>query len=553
MELPFNLAMDLAFDASKLDSPDKIPQYLERYATREFGADDAPEIAAILLEHSRLVGMRRYELVTPDTFSVLNYHEAERVLDRWNRLAARATAVEATLAPASRPAFFQLVRHPVAAGALYHAVTAGVGRNYQSALERRNAANSLASAVLRDFERSYDLVEEHDALLGGKWAGMAAQAVFDVAWEEPKSWAPPARDMVANLSYVQLRQDMQFSLGNLGIYAEESLSPMQQGRWSESVDASMPTVNYPTLLPPMDRYGRPGFRTVDLFMRGDYRVPLAWNLESPPPFEWLSISPLNGTLDKDRPEQRLNVTIDWDRVPEGFNETVEWGITSTPAKYPYFDLIHIPVLNTLAPANFTGFPETAAGYISIEAPHFQRSQAAADSGVGFEAMPTLGTRSESGSIGLRPFLAARRSEDETASAWVEYDIYLFGNSTRPSLEATVYINACLDTDPQLRMRFSLTLDSAPPPPPPNMTRVLGDYIQNPHAGDIPPEWMDHVADQVWTKKVVLSGPIAPGKHTLRWAVNSPEVYLEKIVLDTTGKGEGVKMSYLGPPETAMLV
>ncbi|KLU83800.1 hypothetical protein MAPG_02851 [Magnaporthiopsis poae ATCC 64411] len=71
MELPFNLAMDLAWDASKLDSPAKIPHYLERYATREFGADSAPEIAAILLEHSHLVGMRRYEFVTPDTFSVL--------------------------------------------------------------------------------------------------------------------------------------------------------------------------------------------------------------------------------------------------------------------------------------------------------------------------------------------------------------------------------------------------------------------------------------------------------------------------------------------------
>ena len=47
--------------------------------------------------------------------------------------------------------------------------------------------------------------------------------------------------MVANLSYVSLRQDMQYSLGNMGIYAEGSVSPALQGRWAESIDASLPS------------------------------------------------------------------------------------------------------------------------------------------------------------------------------------------------------------------------------------------------------------------------------------------------------------------------
>jgi hypothetical protein len=57
--------------------------------------------------------------------------------------------------------------------------------------------------------------------------------------------------------------------------------------------------------------------------------------------------------------------------------------------------------------------------------------------------------------------------------------------------------------------------------------------------------MDHVADQVWTKTVRL-GQAGQGVHQLVWRVNSPEVYLEKIVIDTGGK---VAPSYLGPPET----
>jgi hypothetical protein len=40
--------------------------------------------------------------------------------------------------------------------------------------------------------------------------------------------------------------------------------------------------------------------------------------------------------------------------------------------------------------------------------------------------------------------------------------------------------------------------------------------------------------------------VEAGEHRLVWRVNSPEVYLEKIGVDSGGKVGG---SYLGPPET----
>ena len=535
MELPFGFAMDLAWNVSSLTF-DELPRYLEKWATREFGAEYAKDTAALVLEHNHLFAMRRHELVAPGTFSTLNYHEAERINARWQTLAEGAKSLYTQIPSEARSAFFELVYHPVLSGALYYAVTIGIGTNYKFALERRNSANSVAEQVRADFEKSYDLTEEYDRLLGGKWAGIMSQAVFDAVQQEPKSWADSSRDMLANLSYVQLRQNMQYTLGNLGIYAEESSSPVGQGRWVEAVDTSMPTIDAAAaLLPPMDLYG-PATRHIDLFMRGDYRVPIHWSLEKIP-VDWLLVKPTSGTLSRDQMDQRLNVTIDWARVPEGFNSTVNVGITSSPSSYPYYDLIRIPVRHSKVPAGFKGFPETA-GMISIEGPHFQQSSMGT---VRFEKIPYLGSRSESGSLGLRPFLAARENGSATA-AWVEYSFYLF--SPVASLDATVYINACLDTDPKLKMRFSLTLDSQPA----NFTRVLGDYIKNPTVGDIPPEWLDHVADQVWTKRVSL-GPAAKGLHTLRWAVNSPEVYLEKIVLNTHG---GVKESYLGPPESMMI-
>lgn len=536
MELPFNMAMDMAWDMSNF-SFERIPAYLEQYAAREFGKEHSEEIADILLEFSHLVGLRRYESVSPSTFSVVNYREAERILERWKTLAARAKSVQEELPEVLKPAFFQLVYYPATTGAIFHSVTIGIGQNYQFAQERRNYANTLAAQILDDFDRSYDMVEEWDAMLDGKWERMMSQAIFDAVPQEPKLWANPSRDLLTNISFVQLRQNMQFSQGNLGLSAEGSDSALQQARWAESVDSSMPTIEYPALLPVMDTHG-PSSRHVDVFHRGDHRVPIDWALDAVP-VDWMTVLPSSGTLDKEQSVERLNVSIDWDSVPEGFNETIEIGITATPAEYPYFDLIRVPVLDRRVPSDFIGFPETG-GYISIESPHFQR-KSEEDDAVSFSAIPYLGTRSESGSLAVRPYDAAR-SPAAAKAAWVEYDIYLFDDSDE--VTATVYITSGLETDPTSKMEYSLTLDSAPL----NMTRVLDDYVSEDHIGDVPPVWIEQVIDQVWTIQVDL-GAVKAGEHTLRWAVNSPEVYLEKLVVDIQ---KGVKPSYLGPPETRLV-
>jgi hypothetical protein len=540
MELPFNFAMDLAWDATKFDF-EMIPRYLQLYAEREFGTHYAGIIAELLMEFSYLIGMRRFEMVHSGTYSVLNYHEAERVLARWTVLANQTKTLYSDISEEYKPAYYELVLYPLVAGATYYAINLGTAFNQQYAMERRNSANTLAQKVLDDFDYDYDLIEGFDALLDGKWEHIMSQAKLDAVVQQPRNWANPSRDMATNLSFVQLRQNMQFSLGNLGIYAEGSTSPINQGRWAESIDLSMPTVGYPAMTPIMNPYG-PAVRTVDLFMRGDYRVPLNWTLDEIP-VDWLSIAPGSGVLSKDKYDQRLNVTIDWKKVPKGYNGTINVGVRSQPAPYPYFDLIRIPIQNQKVPDDFQGFPETA-GYISIESPHFQRSSlrrnnSTSNSTIAFDHILYLGTRSESGSIAIRPYTASRASLSSSTSAYVEYDIYLFNRTS--ALNATIYINACLDTDPNLLMKFSLTLDNAPQ----NFTRVLG----NPrNAGDLPPEWMSDVPNQVWTKKVAL-GKAEQGKHTLRWSTNSPEVYLEKIVIDTRG---GVLESYLGPPETMMV-
>lgn len=543
MELPFGFIMDLAWNASSVDFA-SIPAYLRAFSEREFGPDHASEIAAILVEHSRLVGRRKLESVIPSTYSVLNYHESARVLAEWADLATRTSAVAAALPAALHAPFFHLVRHPVQAGFLHHAIVLGQARNAQHALERRNTANALAADVLARFDQDFDLLEEYDALAGGKWAGIMAQPRLD--FTPQATWKAPSRDVVANLSFVQLRQDMDYAFGNLGIYAEGSGSAGRQGVVCASIDESAPTEEGSGLaptLPVMDPYGV-AVRTVELFHRGDCRKSIAWSVE--PAYDWVRVEPRSGVVDGERPEQRLNVSIDWAAVPEGFDDVVDVRVDLDTS--PWMDLIRVPVVNRPAlPDDFHGFPETGEGVAAIEAPHFQRSSSSSSSSsddddvVSFRPIPHLGTRTSSGSLALRPFLTARASPAAAQAAWVDYAIYLF-NATS-SINATLYINAALDTDPDnLPMRYSLTLDDAPA----NWTRVLEAPDT---AGDLPPGWTGEVRDGVWTRTVRFAGPVGEGVHWLRWGVSSPEVYLEKVVVGTREGVAGVREAYLGVPET----
>ncbi|KAI9155643.1 hypothetical protein HJFPF1_08231 [Paramyrothecium foliicola] len=527
LELPYTFAMELAWNKSSIDF-DAIPTFLEQFSTRTFGlnGDLAKDAADVLFQYSHLVGKRKFEMTVPETYSVFNYHETDRILDAWNKLAEKAQSLHKRVPGPFKDTFFQIAVYPAVSGANYHAVTIGQGRNAQFALERRNSANSVAQQVLEDFGYDWDLALEYEKTANGKWKGMMATPKFDTGLD---TWRPPSRDVLTNLSYVQIRQDFDYGFGNLGIAAQGSDSAEWQGRICASINEAFPTTGgFKPVLPAISPYG-PEYLTVDLFHRGDHRKSLPWAIEVPYP--WLKFSKTSGSLSGNKPEERIQISVDWPSVPADFRKTFDIRVTWEPE--PYFDNIGITVLNSQLPGDFKGFPETG-GVASIEAPHFQSSS---EGDVAFKQIPGLGSRSESGSIALRPFHDARKDASTAEDAWVEYNIFITGGSSK-DLTALIYVNGGLDTDPALPMRYSLTLDQAAS----NFTRLLA----NPSVpGDLPAGWSTSVADHVW-KRTVSLGRVSPGAHTLRWRTNSPELYLEKIVVQF---GTTAPYAYLGPPET----
>src|SRR5579859_2098234 len=85
MEFPIEFFLTLARDPEAWPK-ERLGEFTRDWAAREFGPGHAAEIADIVTRHDRYIGRRKPELLTPDTFSVTNYHEADRVVAEYRQL-----------------------------------------------------------------------------------------------------------------------------------------------------------------------------------------------------------------------------------------------------------------------------------------------------------------------------------------------------------------------------------------------------------------------------------------------------------------------------------
>ena len=110
-ELPIEYFMDLAWDTSRWTNSN-ISEYTRLWAAREFSPVHAVEIADILNGYTRFNGRRKPELLSPSTYSLVNYNEAESVVGDYRKLAQEAERISQELPAVSRDAFYELVLFP---------------------------------------------------------------------------------------------------------------------------------------------------------------------------------------------------------------------------------------------------------------------------------------------------------------------------------------------------------------------------------------------------------------------------------------------------------
>lgn len=171
VEIPINHFLDMAYDAKKW-TIGTTAEWLHGWATREFGPEHADNITDIMTKYGMYAARRKFELVEPQTYSQINYNEANAVLEQWAILREEAEAVYDSLKDEYKPAFFQMILHPITGGEILYKIQIGAGRNMLYSGQKRNSANEVINQALGWFHDDANLTEQYHALLGRKWDHM---------------------------------------------------------------------------------------------------------------------------------------------------------------------------------------------------------------------------------------------------------------------------------------------------------------------------------------------------------------------------------------------
>lgn len=488
MEFPIEFFLRMAWNPARWPY-ERLEEFSRAWAAREFGERYAAEIASLINGYTRLNGRRKPEMLVPDTYSLVNYREADRVLDEWRDLVLRAEQLDAQLPDTYRDAFFQLVLYPLKASAVVHELYVAVGRNRLHALQGSVLANEDAARARELFGADGALAEEYHALGGGKWNHMMSQINLGYTyWQQPEIETMPA------VSEVRPRSDASMAVA------------------IEGSETAWPSYNAPpAVLPPLDAVEQ-GSRWIEVFNRGreayDYTISADQS--------WVTMTPSHGTVND---AARVEVGADWPSVPEGRN-AVHLSVEASTGERMEIEL----PLNKLAVApGFKGFIETDRR-IAIEAPNFSRS--VSGSGVAWKTLPGFG-RTQGG---VTPISVTATTQTIGADMpRLEYDLYLFSSG---DLTVELHVAPSLDFQPAEPLRVAVSFDDDPP-----QTIALDTWATQ-------ETWARAVADGV--RRITSQHRIEnPGRHVLKLWMVTPGVVVERIVVDAGG----VRPSYLGPPES----
>ncbi|KAL2260100.1 hypothetical protein VTK26DRAFT_6004 [Humicola hyalothermophila] len=564
LEVPINHFLDLAYDAERWHM-DSTAEWAKLWAAREFGPSHAAEIGDIMMKYGMYAARRKYELVEPHVYSVINYNEADAVLQQWAELSAKAQAVYDKLAPDAQPAFFQTVLHPVLAGEIVNKIYIGAAKNFLYAGQKRNAANRVINEVLALSSADANLTRSWDALLDGKWKHFMDQTHlgFDSYWQQPMRNSLPAM--------IHVQTDFAALAGQLGVGVEGSNATVQGD------DKYHPNSGNTLAVPEMDPYG-PATRYIDIFSRGTKEC--TW--EAAPWKPWVKLSQYNGTVSHNGPDTRIYVSIDWDKAPKAPHyEVVNINIT-TPCRdmdrYGFDEpRIEVPVRVRSVPSNFTRGYVESDGHVAFPGSHYQAIIPAAQAAPAtahhgdkkrdkdkekdkdrHENKPTYHTFTSYGRTGTGVGLVPLHTEKLTLATApaLEYDLYLFTNHSAANV--TLYLSPTLNyLGEHEPLEYAVALFPADGEPvggdgegdAVRFVRPVGATV----GGDMPDGWDQAVADGVWGRDLkrftTSSFAVArEGAYKLRvWAL-MPGIIVQRVVVDLGG----VRESYLGPPEAFLV-
>ena len=494
MEFSINFFLKYAWDPNAINAAD-LPEYTRAWVVEQFGEEHSQEIAAIITGYLKFNGRRKPELLSPETYSLTNYREAETVVKEYNELAGKAKKIYDSLPEEYKDAFYQLVLHPTEACANLNDLYVTAGMNHLYAKQGRAATNTLAERTEELFKKDAAITKYyHTELAGGKWNHMMSQTHIGYTY-----WQQPPQNNMPQVETISLPDQAEMGVALQG----------SDNWWPEEKTQAQ--------LPVFDPYNNQKFY-VEVFNRGN--IPL--NFTVAPGAEWITVSDKIGTVEA---EMRIWISIDWNKAPKGNMEA--------PIIIKGSDGSEVKIMAAINnPENIVkGFVESN-GYISIEAEHFAKKVESGD--INWIVIPDFG-RTLSG-VTILPVTSSEKIPGGN-SPHLEYPVYLFNKG---EVNVNVYLAPTLNFKSKPEgIRFAVSFDDEKP--------QIINMTSNPNPPDLnyDPVWNKWVSENI-NIQVSKHNIEKSGEHTLKFWMVDPAVVLEKIVIET----EAIGASYLGPPESA---
>ena len=511
-EMQVSLFLDMAWDIGRFTA-DNVVTYPARWLAGIFGEAYYDRLEAMTREHLRLAFPRKPEYMgwgyhwnrfdhnceqlTDTDFSFTNYDEAQRRLEAYRQLGARAEALLHEIGDEARPAFYQLVYDPLRGAELMNRMTLGGQRNRWYARQGRAATNAVRDEVQRCYDSLQVITRGYNSLLGGKWNHMMS--------------------MRQNYDGVSAY----FNLPHLATHDAAGAPRLALQVAGEDVTGARAF----HALPAFDNYLRRTY-PVEIYNRGGGT--LAWTAHASEP--WVVLSKSAG---KTADEERITVGIDWEKAPSG---------NAVPAQIVFrageqSEKVLVSLFNPTAPsrAELRGIYVENNGCVSIPAAGCHRVRE--NDRIKITVVEDLGIEGPALQLGdpTAP-LQIFRSRDVPCA---EYDFYAFDAG---SVDVYTYVLPTfpLHADRDFRIGENTNTDTK--------------YSVQIDDGALATPSSSHVEySQVWFESVLRNCAVnkstlhidKPGRHTLRIRVGDPGIVLQKIVLDFGG----MKRSYLGPQST----
>jgi hypothetical protein len=487
MEFPISFFLDYAWDPSKISAGD-LQQYTRNWAKQQFGDRYATQIAGILSTYTKYNGRRKPELLNENTYSLNNYNEFERVVSDYRQLNALADSLSRLIQPQYKDAYYQLVLHPVSATANLYEMYYAVALNRQYARQGRAATNEMAEKANALFLKDAGISKYYNTqLAGGKWNHMMDQTHIGYT-----SWQEPPTNVMPPVTKIELPGQPA-----LGLAVEGAAE-----WWPQA-----------TSIPRLPQFNdlQNAKHFIELFNRGG--KPVSYKIEGP---EYINLTTPSGEIDQ---QQRIWVSVDWQKLAGGTTEAT--------LKISGSDGTSITVglsFARIAPGDFKGYIQTNP-YVSMEAAHFQK--AVSGKALHWTVLPDYGRTVSAMTLMTGP---AALSQPGDPKPHLEYMVKL----TDPgAVTISAYFAPTIDFTPDKSLRYAVSIDDEQP----RFMPVNSDL--NPNL------WNQAVAANI---NIISTNHqvVKAGVHTIKIWMESPGIVLEKIVL---GTGQGVKPSYLGPPES----